>query len=172
MDIMRMIDQRLNEFVQLVDLLLLLLQLIEYNEQTLIPVENFADEFDGFVQFSMNGLQLIYIEPFQFVAAILGHFREKFNRMVLLTMVGHRFVDQTLRAETFEAFHTVEFQRTIVVPLGAIERDPGTELNGCFGEMANLVEGACLVRTGRVKMGVVSEARLTIILLTLKASTE
>ena len=93
MNIMRMIDQRLNELLQLVDFLLLLLQLIEYNEQALISVENFADEFDGFVQFSMNGLQLIYIEPFQFVATVLGDFRQKFDCMVLLTMVGHRVVD-------------------------------------------------------------------------------
>ena len=60
----------------------------------------------------------------------------------------------------------------MVVRLRAIKRDPGTELDGRFGEMANLVEGACLVRTEWVEMSVVSEARLTIILLTLKASTE
>lgn len=92
--------------------------------------------------------------------------------MVLLTMVRHRFVDQALRAQTFEAFHAVEFQRTVVVPFRAIERDLGTELDRCLGEMANLVERARLVRTGRMEMGVVSEARLTVILLTLKAPTE
>lgn len=73
-NIMCMIDQGLNELVQLIDFLLLLLQLVEDDEQTLISVENFADEFDCFVQLSMDDLQLIYIEPLQLVPAVLGDF--------------------------------------------------------------------------------------------------